>query len=91
MSGTFNDEQHGEINVPPTWYPSPWTWPATKDIITGVKRPGSKIVVFAIEKDEYDLPKYDRIMEATESCARTSRRAGSFPPTRWSATAWQRR
>ena len=64
MSGTFNDEQHGEINVPPTLVSFAMDVASHKDIITPeFKRPGSKIVVFAIEKDEYDLPKYDRIME----------------------------
>ena len=64
MSGTFNDEQHGEINVPPTLVSFAMDVASHKDIITPeFKRPGSKIVVFAIEKDEYDLPEYDRIME----------------------------
>ena len=64
MSGTFNDEEHGEINVPPTLVSFAVDVAKQQDIITPeFKRPGSKIVLLSIEKDEYDLPKYDRIME----------------------------
>ncbi len=64
MSGTFNDEEHGEINVPPTLVSFAVDVASQKDIITPeFKRPGSKIVLFSIEKDEYDLPVYGRIME----------------------------
>ena len=64
MSGTFNDEEHGEINVPPTLVSFAVDVASWKDIITPeFKRPGSKIVVFTIEKDQYDLPEYDRIMK----------------------------
>ena len=64
MSGTFNDEEHGEIDVPPTLVSFAVDVASWKDIITPeFKRPGSKIVVFSIEKDPYDLPEYGRIME----------------------------
>ena len=64
MSGTFNDEEHGEIDVPPTLVSFAVDVASWKDIITPeFKRPGSKIVVFSIEKDSYDLPEYGRIME----------------------------
>ncbi len=64
MSGTFYEEQHGEINVPPTLVSFAVDVASHKDIITPeFKKPGSKIVVFKIEKDEYDLPVYDRMLE----------------------------
>ena len=64
MSGTFYDESHGEINVPPTLVSFAVDVAKEKDIITPeLKKPGSKLVVFQIEKDEYDLPRYDRILE----------------------------
>ena len=64
MSGTFNDEQHGEINVPPTLVSFAVDIASYKHIITPeFKRAGSKIVVFRIEKDQYDLPVYGQIME----------------------------
>ncbi len=64
MSGTFNDEHHGEINVPPTLVSFAVDVAKSGDIITPeLKRPGSKLVLFSIEKDGYDLPRYDQIME----------------------------
>ena len=64
MSGTFNDEEHGEINVPPTLVSFAVDVAKSGDIITPeFKKPGSKIVLFRIERDEYDLPKYEQIMD----------------------------
>lgn len=64
MSGTFNDEQHGEINVPPTLVSFAVDIASHKHIITPeFKKAGSKIVVFHIEKDQYDLPVYGQIMD----------------------------
>ncbi len=64
MSGTFNDEHHGEINVPPTLVSFAVNVAQQKDIITPeFKRPGSKIVLYKAERDAYDLPVYDRIIE----------------------------
>ena len=64
MSGTFNDEQHGEINVPPTLVSFAVDVADSKTVITPeFKKPGSKIVLFTIEKDQYDLPDYAQIMD----------------------------
>ena len=64
MSGTFNDAEHGEINVPPTLVSFAVDVATHKDIITPeFKKPGSKIVVFKVEKDQYDLPVYEQIMD----------------------------
>lgn len=64
MSGTFNDEQHGEINVPPTLVSFAVDIASHKHIITPeFKKAGSKIVVFRIEKDQYDLPVYEQLMD----------------------------
>lgn len=64
MSGTFNDEQHGEINVPPTLVSFAVDIASHKHIISPeFKKAGSKIVVFHIEKDRFDLPVYDQIMD----------------------------
>ncbi len=64
MSGTFNDEQHGEINVPPTLVSFAVDVASHKHIITPeFKKAGSKIVVFKIEKDQYDLPVYSQILD----------------------------
>ena len=64
MSGTFNDEQHGEINVPPTLVSFAVDIASHKHIITPeFKKAGSKIVVFRIEKDQYDLPVYGQLMD----------------------------
>ena len=67
MSGTFNDEKHGEINVPPTLVSFAVDVDHYPNIITPeFKKPGSKIVVFNIEKDQYDLPDYAQIMDGYE-------------------------
>ncbi len=64
MSGTFNDEQHGEINVPPTLVSFAVDVASHKHIITPeLKKAGNKLVVFRIEKDQYDLPVYSQIMD----------------------------
>lgn len=64
MSGTFNDERHGEINVPPTLVSFAVDVASCKHIITPeFKKPGSKIVLFTIDKDQYDLPDYTQIMD----------------------------
>ena len=59
MSGTFN-----EIDVPPTLVSFAVDVASSKHIITPeFKKAGSKIVVFKIERDEYDLPVYGQIMD----------------------------
>ena len=67
MSGTFQDEEHGEINVPPTLVSFAVDVASHKDLITPeFKRAGSKIVVFCIPRDAYDLPQYEQVMEGYE-------------------------
>lgn len=64
MSGTFNDEQNGEINVPPTLVSFAVDTASHSHIITPeLKQPGSKLVVFRIEKDSCDLPVYSQMTE----------------------------
>ncbi len=64
MSGTFNDEEHGEINVPPTLVSFAVDVAKGQEIITPeLKKAGSKLVLFTIDKDSYDLPDYGQIME----------------------------
>ena len=63
MSGTFDDE-HGEINVPPTLVSFAVDVNSSKNIITPeFKKPGSKIVVFQADRDGYDLPVYRQVMD----------------------------
>ena len=62
MSGTFN-----EIDVPPTLVSFAVDTADQKHIITPeFKKAGSKIVVFRIEKDSYDLPVYEQLMDGYE-------------------------
>ena len=64
MSGTFNDEHHGEINVPPTLVSFAVDIASHGDIITPeFKKAGSKIAVFRIEKDACGLPVYGQVKE----------------------------
>ena len=63
MSGTFDDE-HGEVNVPPTLVSFAVDVNSYKNIITPeFKKLGSKIVVFKAERDGYDLPVYGQVMD----------------------------
>ena len=59
MSGTFQD-----IDVPPTLVSFSVDMALDKDIITPeLKKAGNKLVWLRIEKDEFDLPVYDKVME----------------------------
>ena len=59
MSGTFQD-----IDVPPTLVSFAVDMAVEKDIITPeLKKAGNKLVWLRINRDEYDLPVYDQIME----------------------------
>ena len=63
MSGTF-DTEDGEINVPPTLVSFAVDVNSHKNVITPeFKRPGSRIVVFRIAKNQYDLPDYSQVMD----------------------------
>ena len=64
MSGTFNDEEHGEINVPPTLVSFAVDISDKQHVVSPeFKKAGSKIVLFTIEKDQYDLPVYSQVMD----------------------------
>ncbi len=59
MSGTFQD-----IDVPPTLVSFAVDMAVEKDIITPeLKAAGNKLVWMRIEKDDYDLPVYEKVME----------------------------
>lgn len=59
MSGTFQD-----IDVPPTLVSFAVDIAELKDIITPeLKKAGNKLVWLRIDKDEYDLPVYEKVME----------------------------
>ena len=59
MSGSFND-----IDVPPTLVSFAVDIAKDSDIITPeLKAAGNTIVRFSIEKDEYDIPVYEKVME----------------------------
>ena len=58
MSGTFNN-----INVPPTLVSFAVDVAGQNDLITPeFKEPGDKLAVFAVPKDEYDIPVYKDVM-----------------------------
>lgn len=59
MSGTFND-----IDVPPTLVSFAVDTAKTGDIVSPeLKKAGDKLVCFKIEKDDYDIPVYEKVME----------------------------
>ncbi|KAB1440482.1 phosphoribosylformylglycinamidine synthase [Candidatus Galacturonibacter soehngenii] len=62
MSGSFHD-----IDVPPTLTSFAVNVASYKDIITPeLKQAGNKLVRFTIEKDEYELPVYEKVMKLYE-------------------------
>ena len=66
MSGTFN-----EIDVPPTLVSFAVDIAKKQDIISPeLKQAGNKIVRFSIEKDDYDIPVYEKVMELYDSVYR---------------------
>ncbi|MCD8148261.1 MAG: phosphoribosylformylglycinamidine synthase [Clostridiales bacterium] len=59
MSGSFN-----EIDVPPTLVSFAVDVAQEQDIVTPeLKRAGDKLMLFTIDKDEYDLPDYAQVMK----------------------------
>ncbi len=59
MSGSFN-----EIDVPPTLVSFAVDIAKYGDIVTPeLKKAGNKLVRFSIEKDEFDMPMYEAVME----------------------------
>ncbi len=66
MSGTFN-----EIDVPPTLVSFAVDVAHEKNIITPeLKKAGNLLIKFTLEKDEYDLPVYDRVMSLYDAVAK---------------------
>ena len=63
MSGTFN-----EIDVPPTLVSFAVDVAKEQDVITPeLKKAGNKLVLFTIDKNEYDLPVYEKVMALYDS------------------------
>ncbi len=66
MSGTFNI-----IDVPPTLVSFAVDVASKNDIITPeLKNPGDKLILLSIEKDDFDVPVYARVMEMYEEIHR---------------------
>ena len=66
MSGTFND-----IDVPPTLVSFAVDIAKYGDIVTPeLKTPGNKLVRFAIEKDDFDIPMYEAVMDLYDAVHR---------------------
>ncbi len=65
MSGTFND-----IDVPPTLVSFAVDVAKEEDVVTPeLKAVGNKLVLFEIEKDDYDVPVYEKVMELYDKIA----------------------
>lgn len=63
MSGTFND-----IDVPPTLVSFAVDVAKDSDVITPeLKTAGNSLVQFSVEKDDYDIPVYEKVMELYDS------------------------
>ena len=69
MSGTFND-----IDVPPTLCSFAVDVAEISDVVTNeLKKAGSRLVKFTIQKDEYDLPDFAFIMSQYEKITKLMR------------------
>lgn len=69
MSGTFN-----EIDVPPTLCSFAVDVAKLSDVVTNeLKKAGSRLVKFTIQKDAYDLPDFPFIMEQYEKITKLMR------------------
>ena len=65
MSGTFND-----IDVPPTLVSFAVDVAKTGDVITPeLKKAGNKLVRFEIDKDDYDIPVYEKVLALYDEIA----------------------
>ncbi len=70
MSGTFN-----EIDVPPTLVSFAVDVAKQSDVITPeLKQAGNKLVRFKIEKDDYDIPVYEKVMELYDKIAELAKK-----------------
>ena len=66
MSGTYEDKGH-DIDVPPTLVSFAVDVADVNEVVTPeLKTPGDLLVRFPIEKDEYDIPIYDCVIELYE-------------------------
>ncbi len=66
MSGTFN-----ELDVPPTLVSFAVDVAKNGDIVTPeLKTAGNRLVCFEIEKDDYDIPMYEKVMDLYDKIAR---------------------
>ena len=71
MSGSFYDEEHGEIDVPPTLVSFAVDISDTKHVVSPeFKKAGSKIVLFTIEKDPHAMPVDSPSMDGYEKIYR---------------------
>ena len=85
MSGTFN-----EIDVPPTLVSFAVDVASDKTMITPeLKKAGNKLVLLKIERDAYDLPDYEKIMDQYHKFFKMLKQAGSYLPMHWTEMVWQ--
>ncbi len=76
MSGTFNEEDGEEINVPPTLVSFAVNVDEGKHMLTPeFKQAGNKIIVIRAERNGYELPVYASVMELYDRVL-TDMRAG---------------
>ena len=63
MSGTFND-----LDVPPTLVSFAVDIAGSEDMITPeLKKPGSRLVCFEIDRDDFDIPMYEQVARLYEA------------------------
>lgn len=72
MSGTFHD-----IDVPPTLVSFAVDVAKYEDVVTPeLKKPGNRLVRFEIEKDDFDIPMYEKVMELYDNIAALMKKKG---------------
>ena len=74
MSGTFDEENGTEINVPPTLVSFAVNVTDEKNVVSPeLKKAGNKLIWVRIEKNEYDLPVYSQVMKLYDQVAEDMR------------------
>ena len=85
MSGTFN-----EIDVPPTLVSFAVDVASDKTMITPeLKKAGNKLVLLKIERDAYDLPDYEKIMDQYHKFFEDVKAGRIVSAMHWTEMVWQ--
>ena len=91
MSGSFYDEEHGEIDVPPTLVSFAVDISDTKHVVSPeFKKRAARLFSLPSRKMPHDLPVYSQIMDGYEKIYRDMESERLFPHMRLRVLVLQR-